>query len=219
MNVLAGLTFLVFTVVLLLGVMLAFAFSIKVARKAREADPLEAVHSENRARIAPIRNLMADIRALVDEHGRDPTIGVIGREAIADSKRVFEQCVRMLSARDSLLRASGSRVETDREIARLESLLASSSSVERPSLEIALAARREERRHHERAGDAIVRIDAQMRQAEAVLSELKTRLSLAVSTAAAPELEQESLAETLSRLKSLGDSLDEAVQVFQGHGQ
>lgn len=219
MNALAGLTFLVFAIVLLLGVMLAFVMSIKSTRKAREADPLEAVHSENRARIAPIRNLMADIQALVDKHGHDPAIGVIGREAIADSKRVFEQCVRMLSARDALVRTSGSRVETDREIARLESLLASSSSVERPSLETALAARQEERKHYERAGDAIMRIDTQMRQAEAVLSELKTRLSLAASTAAAPELEQENLSETLSRLKSLGDSLDEAVQVFQGHGQ
>lgn len=216
---LAGLTFVVFAVVVLLGVTLAFFYSIRKTNQVRRSDPLEAVRPENRARIAPIRKLMADIQALVDQHGDDPAIGVIGREAAADSNRVFEQCVRMLAARDALIRASGSRVETDREIARLESLASTASDVERPSLETALAARQKERKHHERARDAVDRIDAQMRQAEAVLSELKTRLTLAASTAAAPDFEHEGLSDTLSRLKSLGDSLDEAVEVLQGQGQ
>lgn len=169
-----------------------------------------AVSNENRARIAPIRRFHREIAELVAAHQSSPAVKVIGAEAIQESQSILNQAVRMLQIRDSLSKTLHTQSENERERAEMEMRLASAGPEERDILEAALRARQLESEHFGPAKAGIERIDLALRQSEAALSELKTRLAVSASHSLDVQSADSDLSETLSRLKSLGTSLEEA---------
>lgn len=164
--------------------------------------------NEDQAKLSPLRRLKREIAEIVQSKVGDPTISVVGSEALRESERIYDQCAQLLLMRRELNKAFVGRSAAGRELENLErDLAAATSEAERAALESALAARKLESEHYAKADSAVERIEAGLRQAQAALSEMKARLATvsAGETGAATELE-----DTLSRLRTLGTSLDEA---------
>jgi hypothetical protein len=191
--------------------------SIKQTNTGRAADPLDSVRNEDRSRLAPVRKLQAEIEKVVADNSSNVAVKVIGAEALTESNRIVDQCVRMLNLRAELSRATAGKSEAERGIAALEAQKAAATSdQERATLDSALAARRLEADHYAGASGTLERIDAGLAQAQAALSEMKSRLAMAAAGGSSAEDHEGELADTISRLKTLGASLDEAEQMAQG---
>lgn len=192
-----------------------FVFATKRSAQLRSENPLDQVSNQNRSRILPIRRLAVEIEEIVDASPNDPIVQVIGNEAKADAQRVLASAVRVLQIRDSLRKSLSEQGVLDRQMAELRRQAeAAANAEEREMLRSALALREEQHAQLALAEEAIGTIDANLAQASAVLSELKTRLALSASGGA--DLDQDDMRETISRLHSLGASLDEAEQFLGG---
>jgi hypothetical protein len=182
--------------------------AMKAAQAGRAEDEFEDLPNEDRARLAPLRKLRREIRAIVEGRKDDVSIAVVGAEADAEAGHILTQCARMVQLRREL-RKNLSGSDSEQEIATLEQELSESQSdAERAALQAAISARRTEADHYRKASDALERIDASLRQAEASLSEMKARL--ATSLADADESPRTELLDTIGRMRALGTSLDEA---------
>lgn len=190
------------------GIGLLAGQTIVANRTQSQQENRHDLSNEDHARLAPLRRLRTEIREIVAAKAGDPSVTVVGAEAVHEAERIYEQCVHLLKARRELNRAFVGRSAATQELEKLERDLASATSdVERSALESALEARRLEASHYTTADQALERIDAGLRQAQAALSEMKARLATvsAGNTETSFELE-----ETLGRLRTLGTSLDEA---------
>lgn len=177
-------------------------------RKLTQEEDRHDLSNEDHARLSPLRRLRTEIRSIVEAKKGDPTVSVVGAEAAQEADRIYEQCVHLLKVRRELNRAFVGRSAATHETEKLErDLAAATSAEEQAALRSALEARRLEAAHYSTADQALERIDAGLRQAQAALSEMKARL--ATVSAADAETSTE-LEETLGRLRSLGTSLDEA---------
>lgn len=184
------------------------AQSIVGNRRSIETGARDDLTNEDHARLSPLRKLRKEIHAIVEAKRSDPTVAVVGSEAVQEADRIYDQCAQLLKVRRELNRAFGGRAAAERELQTLERDLASAATeVERSALASALEARKLEAAHYAHADNALERIEAGLRQAQAALSEMKARLA----TVSAGQLgSSNDLEETLGRLRTLGTSLDEA---------
>lgn len=177
-------------------------------RSASLAEADDNLSNEDHARLSPLRRLKREIYEIVEGKAGDPTVSVIGKEAMREADRIYDQCAQLLRVRRELNRAFVGRSSAERELRNLEEdLAAAKTEAEKSALASALEARRLEAAHYSEADQALERIEAGLRQAQAALSEMKARLATVSvgDTGASSELE-----ETLGRLRTLGTSLDEA---------
>lgn len=188
-----------------------FAASLAAQRRAGEADPLDSARPEDRAALRKLKRMRDDIAAIVQPERGQPSaaIRVVGREALDEADRIVKQVAALLGAKRELRQLEQGRYEADREARRLEERLASASEAEKPALEAALHARREQAARYAEVSARVESIAASVAQAELALGEIKARLATA-ATVAAPG-EEDSLRESLGRVRALGHSLDEAM--------
>ena len=184
--------------------------SIKETSAKRSEAEIVDLSNEDRTLISPIRRLRNEIAALVEANKQNVSISVVGAEALGEADHILKQTAKTLALRRQLKRSAAGQSQTQRELDSLREDIANAASEdEKATLQAALEARETESAHYKNAGVAIEHIDSHLRQAEAALSEMKARLATAAAgtTEAAPASELE---ETIGRLKSLGDSLEES---------
>ena len=176
---------------------------------------MEDLSNEERAQLGPLRKLRKEIARIVEARNEEVSVSVVGAEAIQEADHILEQCAKLVRLRRELKRGLFSQAESSRQIQSLQSDLQTAGDDQRATLESALQARRQEEAHYSDAGDALQRINASLRQAEAALSEMKARLATSSASAVGNEPSRE-LEDTIGRLKSLGASLDEAEDFLKG---
>ncbi|MCX7800555.1 MAG: hypothetical protein N2109_09460 [Fimbriimonadales bacterium] len=193
-----------------LAVAALFAASVAARGRTEQADPLESARPEDRATLRKLQRMRDDIASIVRPARGQPSaaIRVVGEEALAEADRIVRQVGSLLGAKRELRQLEQGRYEAEREASKLEERLAAASEAERPALEAALRARRDQAARYAEVSARVESIAASIDQAELALSEIKARLATA-ATAAAPG-EEDSLRETLGRVRALGRSLDEA---------
>lgn len=204
-------------VIVIALVAVGFVATLQRGRKQRASDPREAMSPESRSLFNPIRKLVQEIDELANRSSLRPEMKVIAREALDEAHRISAQVAKALVARGEIKRAGVQRGASVEELAELELKVEQATTVaEREALTSALAAKRIELGYSANASDALGLIDASVRQAEAALSELRTRLNLALTSQALETAQDESLRETIGRLKSLTVSVDETESFLKG---
>lgn len=191
----------------------AFALMVTVMRDVRarrEALGLDALSQEDRTLLAPMRRMRDQLEELVARSGRSPSIAVIGPEAVQEARHLFNQCVSLLLVRRQIRNALRQQ-NAGSDLRGLEQKLAAAASDgERAALQSALDARRVEASHFAKMKEALLTVEGGITQAEAALSEIKARLSVAITEDALSDTSSEDLRETLGRLKALSKGFEEA---------
>ena len=180
-------------------------------RRERLESGLDVLAPPDRSQLAPVRRLLQEIEALVAAHRGSPSIAVIGPEAVTEARHVHEQCVRLLKLRREMRRALADAGSVAGEIASLEQRLSVSKiEGERAALESALDARRLEGSHFAKMEDVLATVEGGLVQAQAALSEIKARLSVAAAEDRVGEGAGDELREALGRVRALSKGFEEA---------
>jgi hypothetical protein len=197
------------------GGLVATAFALMVTvmrdvRARREELGLDSLSPQDRSKLVPIRRLREQLEALVAGNRGSPSLAVIGPEAVEESRRIFAQCVSLLQLQRQIRDALREQ-NADAEVRSLEAKVeAAASEGERAALQSALDARRLEASHFAKMKEALQTAEGGITQAEAALSEIKARLSVAVTDDALSDTSSDDLRETLGRLKALSKGFEEA---------
>lgn len=195
---------------------LAFG-AMRQSSTARATDPTEDMDADSRALFVPIRRLSNEIETLVDKNANTALMRTVGAEARTEAFRIREQIAHALVIRGELKKALRGRSTAAQEADDLEVKASQAmTDAEREALTGAAEARRLELSHYGTVEQALARIDGGVRQAEAALSEIRARLAVAASGEKAAQADQtDDLRETVSRLKALSLSVDEAEQMLR----
>ncbi len=181
------------------------------------SDPREEMDAESRSLFSPIHRLANEIEEVVDRNSDSTVMKVVGKEARDEAMRIHDQVAKALAVRDDLKRSlrekNVSRAEADKLLAKAE---AEQDPSVRATLLSAVEARRIEQSHYQVVEDTIQKIDSSVAQAEAALSEMKARLSTKASGEKAMSATDDAeLRDTISRMKTLSVSYDEAEQLLR----
>ncbi len=194
-------------------VVMILAGSFKLSSQSRNSHPLDQVKNENRSRLMPLVKLGREINEIIEINKDNGLVRVMGKEAQEECDNLMEQSIKLLNTRDQLNSALNSSSNLEATITRLRANVElATTQPEREMLESGIQAHESQLEQVQRARVAIQGIDANLSQAVALLSELRTRLALAATSGS--EGEQETMRETLSQLHALTNSFDEAEQVF-----
>lgn len=174
-------------------------------RKNWEATGEQELSHDSRALLRPVRRLHEDLREFVSAHGDSGPIKVLGAEAVREADNILEQSLKLLRVRDRLKYAARGKSEAEVELRRMG---------DGDPNDPARVARQLEMQHYGEIESSIPKIETSIGQAVAALSELKARLAVSAAsvgqTAADGELE-----ETMSRLRALSASFDEAEELLE----
>jgi hypothetical protein len=204
----------------LAAVLWVFLLVLKTMRETAsrmESDPREEMDAESRSLFAPIRRLTNEIEEVVTRNSDSTVMKVVGNEALDEAKRIHDQVAKALAVRDDLKRSlrerNMSRAESDKLLAKAE---AEQDPSVKATLLSAVEARKLELSHYTVVEETIAKIDSSVHQAEAALSEMKARLSTKASgEKALSATDDTELRDTISRMKTLSISYDEAEQLLQ----
>jgi regulator of replication initiation timing len=195
------------------GVLVVGALFVASVRKRPEvmADEREDLSPDSRSLFSGTRGLRDEIRRLALEAPPGSMTKIVAEEAVRESERVATQVRDSLLVRQKLVKlgyaASSARIEQDALRERAEQALSSS---ERDSLVGAALAKENEIQHYAELNQLVSSIDANIRKAEATLSELKARLAVGLGRDHTESVDADQLRESLSQLKGLTLSVDEA---------
>jgi len=194
----------------------AAILSIRTGAKQRAEQPGESLPLADRSLLTPLRRLTQELEETVAKNKEAPSVQILGREAVQDAQMMLRKAESMLTTRRELKRILGGEFASQRAVEELEAKLAvMNESAERETLQSALAARQIELNHYQEARRGIERIEANLKQAEAALSEIKTRLSLAGSqNREAMDGDPDELRDALTRVKSLSASFEESKEIL-----
>jgi len=169
-----------------------------------------------RVYLAPLRKLHADIEALVEEHKDSTTIRVIGTEALEESGAVLQQAVKLVVSAEDIRHAMQGKTAAESDILDLQNrVLTAASDEERDTLQRSIDARKLEVERYSALDRRLSEIQAHLRQAEAALAEVKSRLVLVASSPEPVEGDDQELRDRLGRLHALSDSLGESDALLQ----
>lgn len=208
--------------ILLLGVVLALGLmaveAMKRAQQTRSETFNDSLSNESRTMLRPLRRQRDELKALVSGHQTSAAVKIIGTDAAEEADRIVEHATRLLELRQQAKKMSSGRGLAEEQAAELELRLEGAiDPAERMALEGALSARKAEGRHYQPIEQTLKAIDSSLAQADAALAEMKARLGLALADEAAYVHDEEgSLNETISRLRSLNTSMDEAEELLRG---
>lgn len=161
---------------------------------------------ESRAMLRPVRRLHDELREFVQTHGDSGTVKVLGAEAVREADNILEQSLKLMRLRDRLKHAARGRSEAEVELRRLGDVAADDPT---------RVARELEMKHYGEIESSIPKIETSIAQAVAALSELKARLAVSAASVGQTEADGE-IAETMSRLRALSASFDEAEELLEG---
>lgn len=205
----------VILLLLIVGIGASAVWSMRRTRQMREQAIGESLPLGDRGMLGPLKRLAADLEEVVAAHRDSTAVQVLGKEAIADAHTILRRAEAMLLTRHELKRTLRSRYETEKAIEDLSTRIANAEGVEKVTLESALSARNLELQHYLEAEQGIGRIEAGLKQAEAALSEIKTRLSLLGSQdRAKSEGAADDLRDALTRVRAIGESFEETQQLL-----
>lgn len=196
-------------------IMLA-ATAMRASAQVRNSQPADMVSNENRSRILPLARLAREVSEIANKYASNPVVKVIGPQAKSDAERIVEQSVRLLNLRDDLRNALTRQEQLERSMEELRSGIEETDGPQREMLAAAISAREQELKQIERAKEGLSTVDAHLAQAEAALSELRTRLQLAASGSA--EIDTDNMRETIVNLEAISASIDEAEAIMRGIG-
>lgn len=197
-------------------IMLA-ASAMRSSAEVRRTQPADMVSNENRSRILPLARLAREVSEIAAKYAENPVVKVMGPQAKSDADRILEQSVRLLNLRDDLRKALASQERLEQSIEQLRSSSEAATAVpQKEMLDAAISARETELRQIERAKEGLMTVDAHLVQAEAALSELRTRLQLAAAGSA--EVDADNMRETITNLEAISASIDEAETIMRGIG-
>jgi hypothetical protein len=202
---------------LLVGVAALLIKTVKRTAVDRAADVRDEMDAESRSLFAPIRRLTDEIEDVVQRHSDSAIMKVVGGEAVDEAKRIRDQIAKALSVRDDLKRTLRERSIAQSQVRQLqEKADASDIPAEKASLLSAIEARKLEMEHYGEVDQALAQIDSGVNQAQAALAEMKAKLLVkASSEKASLATDDTDLRETISRMKALSVSYDEAEQLIQ----
>ncbi|MBX3110667.1 MAG: hypothetical protein KF857_01550 [Fimbriimonadaceae bacterium] len=197
---------------LFLLVVVAFIVGLKWSVRRHQAltgvpHPTE-LPSEVRHQTAGLRRLRDEIERTMKANRNLPELQVVGKEAMEASAQLIAKITQVALQRDNIRRAHrNARISEDEE-ARLELKSAQAASVEeKASIERTLANYRQAKETLEQADGQLAGFDQQVREAEAALSELHSRMSM--MTAMGARGTADDLRDNLSHLQSLSSSIEE----------
>ncbi|MBX3120279.1 MAG: hypothetical protein KF784_14535 [Fimbriimonadaceae bacterium] len=201
--------------VILIVVAGAFFFGMRRAPTVTAtSNILDRVSNNNRARIAPVKRIYEDISSIVAKNQTNAAVKVIGGETISEADLILNQCVKMLGHRDRILKSGAFDPNLADASSQLRSRAESAQSEEeKRSLESAAAAYEITSAQAGKAREALDRIDAGMKEAEAALELMKSRLNAAALGTDGPSSYDEDFRESIMRLRSLEGSLTEALEM------
>ena len=190
-----------------IGLFTNFAQKGKVSRQDDPAD----MGAEARWLLRPIRELREGLAKIVQQSANSPEVGVIAQEAIVEADGIYQKAIELVRAREGLKKSLKGRGEAETNLGRLERQLATAGSDgEKTALESAVAARKEEIAAYDSAQGRVQEIDSRLNQAEATLAELKAKLMTGMVGVGTVEGHQDEFNEMVQRLKTLGQSFEEA---------
>jgi hypothetical protein len=190
--------------------------SMRMRQDALDGAGLEDLDADSRMLLRPFGRLRTELASVVERHSGQTSVKVVGAEALREAGVIVEQARRLVEARAGLKKTLKGKSEAELGVRRLERQLeAAASDAERASLTSALEAHREEVAQYARLERAIVEAESRLRQAEAALRELKSRLEVGAASAASGALMEDELGDVVGRLRSLGKSFDEAEGMLQ----
>lgn len=169
----------------------AAALGMRSSQRRASVSLLEQVSNANRTRFLPLHRLYGQIEQIVRQNESNPAVSVIGGEALSEAEGILNEAVRVLAVRDQVIRAA-------------QNIHVAANRAQRSASEANSPSGTPEGQ----ANEAVGRIDAVLRESEAVLAELLSRLSAAV-VEQAQTVGGDEISDTLSRLKALSTSLEE----------
>jgi hypothetical protein len=183
--------------------------SIKASSKQRGGD-----QAQGQAVLRPVQRLHREIERLVTENPDNPTVRVIGSDALKESSELVKRATSL----DILIKetrfADDAVANAKEDLASLqERLAASDNERQRESFLLAIQARENEIAHYARIKETIVGAQARLQEAEAALTAIKGQLAAAVAGGATDDLAEDGLDGMVGRLKSLSSSLEEVEQM------
>lgn len=193
-----------------------FIASARATQSNRAEMTEDRVRPDQRVLIRPLRKLRDDISGIVQANKESTSVKVIGVEALAEADRILNHCVDML-ALQARVRPNVTGRDLNSEIKQLEEQLISTQEPQyRETLDATLSAKKLELEADVKMRQALTQIDANLQRAHAALSEMKARLSVSATQSQEFGMD-ESLNDTISRMKSLSASFDEAEELLRIH--
>jgi hypothetical protein len=160
--------------------------------------------------LRPIQRLHREIEALVLQNPDNPTVSVIGRDALAESQELLKRAIALsVLIRDT----RQTREAMDRARQELDSLRSNRATQASEALDLAIEARESEIAHYSKVQATVESAKARLAEAEIALSAIRAQLAAAVAGGATEGLETEGLSGMVGRLKSLSTSLDEVEEM------
>jgi hypothetical protein len=207
----------IFVLLVILAIAAVAFAAMKRTQATRAQVPGEDLDPESRTLLRPLRKLEEEIADIVAQNKDSATVSVLGKEALDESRRVLEQASRSLVIRAELKRSLRGEYEAQKQIEDLNAkALTAATDQERESLQAAGEARKIELGHYGTIKQTIGQIDSGLRQAEAALAEMKARLAVSAGGEKVAAASEGDLRETISRMKALSLSYDEAEELLKG---
>ena len=190
-----------------------FGWSLETRKNAIATDPSE-LGAEARWLLRPIRELMTGLETVSKDKSASPEVRVIAQESVVEAEAIYAKAVELAKVRDALKKSIKGQGEAETNLNRLTRQLESATNEsERSSLESAIQSRTLEIKAYDDAKSKISEIDSRLNQATATLSEIKARLATGSIHSGTLSDEHDEFNDMVTRLKSLGQSFDEAQQM------
>jgi hypothetical protein len=202
---------------------IAWVGSIAFMSMARQRPTSDSPHpaelsADSRMLIRPLVQLRDELATIVAQNSDMPSVKVVGTEALAEADGIVRHATSLVQIRTQLKRTLRGKSEAEVETRNLETKLErATTDTEREALQTAIAAHQQEAEHYKGVEDAIASVDGKLTEAQAALSELKSRIAVGAAGARTDGIDQEELTDMVGRLRSLSKSFDEAESTLQEH--
>jgi len=206
-------------VILALGVTTAalglVAWSLSNRKQAIGTD-ISELGAEARWLLRPIRELRDGLQKIAQDKSAATEVTVIAQEAVVEADAIYAKAFDLASAREGLKKSLKGRGEAETNLGSLErQLKLATTEGERTALDSAIRARQQELGAYDGAQKKIGEIDSRLSQATASLAEIKARLMTGAVHGGTLDGHQDEFNDMVVRLKSLGQSFDEAQDMLE----
>lgn len=177
----------------------AFVFgvfqSLAATGQARVKDPVDQMDPTSRSLFISIRKITGEIEALIEKKKDSYAVQLVGKEALAEARRVQDEMGHALVLRSELAK-------------NLRVLRAGSEEAKVAEEELGMD-------HRASVEETIAKIEESARAAKTSLEEIRTRLTASVAIEKVGAADSDGLRDSLSRLKALNSSYDEVEDLLR----
>ncbi len=166
--------------------------------------------SQGRYLLQPIQKLHNEITRLVEDNRQNPTVSVIGQDALTESAELLRKATAFTALLHDSRFAPNALANAQRELDELnQRLAASDNEAQRQAFGLAIQAREGEVAHYHKLLATIESAKQRLEDAGIALEAIKAQLAASVVGGSADDLTGEDLGGMVGRLKSLSSSLEE----------